>query len=70
MSNEYCKTVCLIVHVTGGFGRCARDRMTRPASGRKAIRDEVLERRIPPWSAAPGFGDFSTIAVTRFEVSC
>lgn len=24
----------------------------------KAIREEVLERRMPPWDAAPGFGEF------------
>ena len=35
----------------------------------KAIRDEVLERRMPPWPAAPGFGDFSNDrSLTPIEV--
>ena len=35
----------------------------------KAIREEVLERRMPPWPAAPGFGDFiNDRSLTPLEV--
>jgi len=35
----------------------------------KAIRDEVLERRMPPWDAAPGWGDFrDDPSLTQLEI--
>ncbi|MFN0166551.1 MAG: hypothetical protein ACKV22_08970 [Bryobacteraceae bacterium] len=34
----------------------------------KAIREEVLERRMPPWDAAPGFGEFrNDSSLTQLE---
>jgi hypothetical protein len=63
------QTRCLTCHVTGGFGPMPLETYDEARTWAKAIRDEVLERRMPPWSAAPGFGDFSNDrSLTPLEV--
>jgi mono/diheme cytochrome c family protein len=50
---------CVGCHTTNGFGPI--DLTTYEAAKREAtaIREAVLERRMPPWPGARGFGDFS-----------
>ena len=52
------KARCIGCHTAGGFGPMALDTYedARPWAG--AIREEVLEGRMPPWPAARGFGDY------------
>ena len=49
---------CLTCHTTGGFGPMPLETFQEARTWAKAIREEVLERRMPPWPAARGFGDF------------
>ena len=53
------KTRCLGCHTAGGFGTMPLDTYQEARTAARAIREAVLERRMPPWPAAPGFGDFS-----------
>jgi hypothetical protein len=53
------KSRCLGCHATGGFAPLPLDTYDAAKAAAIAIRDEVLERRMPPWSAARGFGAFA-----------
>ena len=60
---------CLGCHQTGGkaFSLAAFDD-ARPWA--KAIKEEVLNRRMPPWGAVKGFGDFKNDpSLTQEEIS-
>jgi hypothetical protein len=48
---------CVGCHASGTRG-LALDSYDRARQSARAIRESVLERRMPPWPAAPGFGDF------------
>jgi len=48
---------CVGCHASGTRG-LALDSYDRARESARAIRESVLERRMPPWPAAPGFGDF------------
>jgi len=52
------KVRCLGCHATGGFGPMSLETYQDARTWAKAIREEVLERRMPPWPAARGFGEF------------
>ena len=51
-------TRCVGCHSTGGFGPMPLATYQDARSWAQAIRDEVLERRMPPWPAAKGIGAF------------
>ena len=51
-------TRCTGCHSTGGFGPMSLATYQDARSWAKAIREQVLERRMPPWPAAKGFGAF------------
>jgi len=53
------KTRCVGCHDAGGFGPMPLASYHDARDAAKAIRQEVLERRMPPWPAARGFGDFA-----------
>ena len=60
---------CLACHSTGGFGPMSLATYQEARTWARAIREEVLERRMPPWPAAPGFGDFvNDRSLTSLEV--
>ena len=52
------KARCLGCHATGGFGPMSLETYQQARTWAKAIREEVLERRMPPWPAARGSGSF------------
>src|SRR2546427_11788622 len=52
------KARCLGCHTPGGFGPMSLETYQEARTWAKAIREEVLERRMPPWPAARGFGEF------------
>jgi hypothetical protein len=63
------KARCLGCHTTGGFGPMSLETYRDARMWAKAIRDEVLERRMPPWPAARGFGEFlNDRSLTPLEV--
>jgi hypothetical protein len=49
---------CAACHASGGVARLPLDSYQRAREQARQIREAVLERRMPPWPAAPGFGDF------------
>jgi hypothetical protein len=49
---------CVTCHVAGGFGPMSLATYDAARVWAKAMRGEVLARRMPPWPAARGFGDF------------
>jgi hypothetical protein len=53
------KSRCVGCHTTGGFAPLPLDTYEAARAAARAIRDQVLERRMPPWPAARGFGDFA-----------
>ena len=59
---------CVSCHREGGAGMAFRDYgQIRPWA--KAVREEVLERRMPPWGAVPGVGEFrDDPSLTRPEI--
>ncbi len=59
---------CVSCHRDGGTAMAFRDYdQVRPWA--KAIREEVLERRMPPWGAVPGVGEFrDDPSLTRPEI--
>jgi hypothetical protein len=59
---------CLSCHHTGGIAMSlATYEEARPWA--KAIKEEILERRMPPWSAAKGYGEFRNApALTQHEI--
>jgi hypothetical protein len=50
---------CLGCHQAGGFGSISLETYEDARTWAKGIREAVLDRRMPPWPAARGFGDFS-----------
>lgn len=61
---------CLTCHREGGAAPFAFEtyRQTRPWA--KAIKEEVLSRRMPPWGAVKGFGDlYPDDSLTQEEVN-
>jgi hypothetical protein len=63
------QTRCLTCHATGGFGPMPLETFQVARTWATAIREEVLERRMPPWPAARGLGDFSNDrSLTPLEV--
>src|SRR5262245_56484187 len=63
------KRRCLGCHTTYGFGPMSLVTYQEAREWSKAIRREVLERRMPPWPAARGFGDFANDrSLTPIEV--
>jgi hypothetical protein len=72
-SREVCRLVfahCASCHREGGSSFSLMTyRQARPWA--VAIKDEVLERRMPPWGAVEGFGDFEndqTLTETELEI--
>jgi hypothetical protein len=60
---------CRGCHVEGGFGPMPLTNYDEVRTWSRAISEEVMERRMPPWSAAPGFGDFGNDrSLTPIEV--
>src|SRR5258706_15375746 len=51
-------TRCVGCHSTGGFGPMSLTTYEDARGWAKPIREAVLERRMPPWPAAQGFGAF------------
>ena len=49
---------CIGCHAAGGFAPMSLATYRDAREWAKTIRREVLERRMPPWPAARGFGDF------------
>jgi hypothetical protein len=63
------KRRCVGCHSTNGFAPISLTTYEDARSWAKAIRQEVLERRMPPWPAARGFGDFANDrSLTPLEV--
>ena len=48
---------CVGCHANGG-STIALDTYEGARAAARALRESVLERRMPPWPAAPGFGDY------------
>jgi hypothetical protein len=58
---------CLGCHSPGGLSMSLAD-YPEVRSWSRAIREEVIEQRMPPWSAAPGYGRFrSELALSARE---
>ena len=53
------KARCVGCHATDGFGPMSLATYQDARAWASAIRGEVLERRMPPWPAARGFGDYA-----------
>lgn len=59
---------CVPCHRAGGIGPFAMDGYRRVQGFAAMIRSVLLERRMTPWHADPGFGDFATqLALTGAE---
>ncbi len=56
------RTRCAGCHHDGGFGPMPLTTYDQARKAAKAIREEVLAGRMPPWQAAPGYGDFANDA--------
>jgi mono/diheme cytochrome c family protein len=50
---------CQGCHRTGGYAPMAFETYDDVRPWAKAIKEEILERRMPPWNAAQGFADFA-----------
>src|SRR6266508_835482 len=50
---------CMGCHHTGGIAPMPLTTYTDARPWAKAIKEEVLERRMPPWRAVPGYGEFA-----------
>src|SRR4051812_2045277 len=50
---------CVGCHAEGGFAPMRLDTYESARAAARSIREQVLERRMPPWPAARGFGDFA-----------
>lgn len=60
---------CVSCHREGGVAPFALTTWEEARPWAKAIKEEVLERRMPPWSAVKGFGEFKgDIGLTMEEV--
>ena len=53
---------CMSCHTAGGFAPMALTTYSEVRPWAKAIKEEVLERRMPPWNAVAGYGEFSNDA--------
>jgi hypothetical protein len=53
---------CMSCHSAGGFAPMALTTYAEVRPWAKAIKEEVLERRMPPWNAVAGYGEFSNDA--------
>ena len=63
------KRRCVGCHSAEGFAPISLTTYDEARSWSKSIRREVLERRMPPWPAARGFGDFANDrSLTPLEV--
>lgn len=61
---------CLSCHQEGGKAPMSLATYNEARPWAKAIKEEVLERRMPPWGAVKGFGSFRNDgALTQEEVS-
>jgi hypothetical protein len=61
---------CLSCHQEGGPAPMSLATYAEARPWAKAIKEEVLERRMPPWGAVKGFGSFAgDQALTQEEVS-
>ncbi|MBL8210657.1 MAG: cytochrome c [Bryobacterales bacterium] len=61
---------CLTCHQDGGKAPMSLAAYSEARPWAKAIKEEVLERRMPPWGAVKGFGAFKhDQALTQEEVS-
>src|SRR6185295_19430867 len=60
---------CIGCHAANGFAPMSLATYQDARSWSKSIRREVLERRMPPWPAAKGFGDYvNDRSLTPIEV--
>lgn len=60
---------CARCHVANGFGPMSLTSYDEARTWAKAIREEVLSGRMPPWKAAAGYGDFVNDArLTPIEI--
>lgn len=50
---------CMSCHSAGGFAPMALTTYAEVRPWAKAVKEEVLERRMPPWKAVAGYGEFS-----------
>jgi hypothetical protein len=65
------RTRCVGCHVAGGFAPMSLATYEEAREWGSAIAEEVLERRMPPWSAAPGFADYAndrSLSATEIEM--
>ena len=63
-------TRCAGCHAPGGAAPMPLTTFEQARPWAKAIRDAVVTRRMPPWPAAPGFGDFQNDpSLSQFEIS-
>src|SRR6478752_9735480 len=63
------QTRCANCHKPGGFGPMPLTTYEESREWAKAIREEVLSGRMPPWQAARGYGDFANDAsLTPLEI--
>ena len=53
---------CMSCHSAGSFAPMALTTYAEVRPWAKAIKEEVLERRMPPWNAVAGYGEFSNDA--------
>lgn len=61
---------CLSCHQEGGKSPMSLVKYEEARPWAKAIKEEVLERRMPPWGAVKGFGEFSNDrGLTQEEIS-
>lgn len=61
---------CLSCHREGGSAPFALETYAQARPWAKAIQEEVLERRMPPWGAVKGFGEFANDAgLTQEEIN-
>ena len=61
---------CIGCHQQGGTGPMALETYEAVRPWAVAIKEEVLERRMPPWGAVKGFGDFKNDhGLTQEEIS-
>lgn len=60
---------CVACHREGGKAPMSLLTYAEARPWAKAIREEVLERRMPPWGAVKGFGDFrDDVSLTQEEI--
>jgi len=60
---------CISCHREGGKAPMSLLTYDEARPWAKAIKEEVLERRMPPWSAVKGFGDFrNDVSLSEVEI--